>query len=106
MLGFPPANASLPQYSRRKVVAIWAAAAVPMALLGWIVNPLLAHPIDSLTGLPGTARILLMTIGLVWQFVLVLLLVRREAGSLSWPVLRSRLWLNSPTNPRTGGPET
>jgi membrane protease YdiL (CAAX protease family) len=95
---------SLPQYSRGQVILVWGAAAAPMALLGWVANPLVAGPIDQAAGIPGTARILLMTLGLVWQFVLVLLLLRVEAGSLSWPVLRDRLWLRAPRHPRTGQP--
>lgn len=43
-----------------------------------------------------------LTIGLVWQFVLVLALVRREQGSLRWPVVRDALWLRSPRSPRSG----
>lgn len=96
---------SLPQYSRRRVLLVWAAAAVPMALLGWVVSPLVSGPIDARAGIPGTARVLLMTLGLAWQFALVLLLVRTEAGALSWPVLRDRLWLRTPRHPRTGRPD-
>ena len=95
---------SLPQYSRKQVFLVWGAAAAPMALLGWVVNPLVAGPIDEAAGIPGTARVLLMTLGLAWQFVFVLLLVRYEARTLSWPVLRDRLWLCTPRNPRTGLP--
>ena len=94
-------DSSLPQYSRSQVVSVWAAAALPMAGLGWVVNPLLAHLIDDATGIHGTARILLMTVGLVWQFVLALLLVRREVPTLTWPALRERLWLGQPRSPRT-----
>jgi len=39
---------------------------------------------------------------LVWQCALVLILVRREQGSLSWPVLKEALWLQAPRSPRTG----
>lgn len=99
------AGVSLPQYSRMQVVLIWGAAAVPMALLGWIVNPLVAGPIDGKSGIPGTARVLLMTLGLAWQFVMVLLLVRHEARSLSWRILRDRLWLCTPRHPRSGLPD-
>lgn len=95
---------SLPQYSRKQVILVWGAAAAPMALLGWVVNPLVAGPVDEMAGIPGTARVLLMTLGLAWQFVLVLLLVRHEAGTLSWPTLRDRLWLRTPRHPRTGQP--
>lgn len=100
-----PAQAALPQYAVRKVVGLWAAAALPMAVLGWIVNPLLADPIDDATGIHGTARTLLMTLGLVWQFVLVMLLIRREVRTVSWPVLRERLWLGPPRSPRTNQPD-
>ncbi len=75
-----------------------------MAALGWVATPLLARPIDGAAGIPGTGRLMLMTLGLVWQFVLAMLLVRREAGALSWLVLRDRLWLGPPRNPRTGEP--
>jgi membrane protease YdiL (CAAX protease family) len=95
----------LPQYSPARVAGIWAAAALPMAALGWVGTPLLAPPIDRTTGVPGTARILLLTLGLIWQFVLVILLLRRETRVLSWRVLRERLWLGPPRNPRTGQPD-
>jgi uncharacterized protein len=41
-------------------------------------------------------------VGLVWQFVLVMILVRREQGTLRWAVLRDALWLRAPRSPRTG----
>jgi membrane protease YdiL (CAAX protease family) len=43
-----------------------------------------------------------LTVGLVWQFVLVLLLVHRERGSVRWSVLRDALWLHAPRSPKTG----
>jgi len=73
-----------------------------MAGLGWVVSPWLAESLDREAGIPGTTRILLMTVGLIWQFVIVLVLVRREAGRLSWWSLRDRLWLQTPRHPRTG----
>ena len=76
----------MPQYSPGQVVGIWAAAALRMAALGWVGSPLLARPIDGAAGIPGTGRVMLMTLGLVWQFALALLLVHREGGALSWSV--------------------
>ena len=87
------------------MAGLWTVAVLPMAALGWVANPWLAYPIDGATGIHGTARVLLMTVGLVWQFVVVMLVVRREAGALSWPVLRERLWLGPPRRPRTGQPD-
>ena len=98
----PPADErALPQLGLRGIIGVWAAAALPMGLLAWVVAPLLA---DQLSG-PGAlvrALIITLTAGLVWQFVLVMTLVRREQGTLRWPVLRDALWLRAPRAPRTG----
>jgi CAAX protease family protein len=98
----PPAvERALPQLGLRGIIAVWAAAAVPMGLFAWVAAPLLA---DQLTGPNALVRALIITLtaGLVWQFVLVMALVRREQGTLRWPVLRDALWLRSPRAPRTG----
>src|SRR4029450_5235051 len=89
------------QYSLLKILAVWAAAAVPMGLLAWVVAPWLA---DQLGGdEPLTAALLiLLTVGLIWQFVLVLILLRRELGSLEWALVRDALWLRPPRDPKTG----
>jgi uncharacterized protein len=84
------------QYTRSQVLAIWAAAALPMAALAWIVTPLLAGPSPSA---PRQAETLIgaLCAGLIWQFVLVLILVGREQGTLRPSVLRSALWLQRPS---------
>jgi hypothetical protein len=41
-------------------------------------------------------------VGMSWQFVVALFVLRRELGSLRWDVLRKRLWLNLPRDPKTG----
>jgi len=91
----------IPQYSRRQVFGIWAAAAIPMAVLSWVVAPFVA---DRIGGEAPLTRSLLvaLTAGLVWQCVLVLTLVAREQRSLAWPVLKQALWLRRPQSPRTG----
>ena len=87
-----PTGVHIPQLTRRGVLGVWAAATVPMGLLAWVVAPLVA---DQLSGPGALARALMaaLTIGLVWQFVLVVVLVRREQGTLRWPVVREALWL-------------
>ena len=67
------------------MLAVWAAAALPMAALSWVGAPLLARAFTGPTALPR-ALILALLAGLVWQFLLVLLVVHREQGSLRWPV--------------------
>ena len=89
------------QYSRRKIAGVWAAAALPMAALAWVVAPAVAHRLDGPAALPR-ALIASLTIGLVWQFVLVLFLVHRERGSVRWSVLKDALWLTAPRSPKTG----
>ena len=72
-----------------------------MAALAWVVAPLVAHGLDGPGALPR-ALIGCLTVGMAWQFVLVVALVRREQGSLRWPVLRDALWLRRPRSPRNG----
>lgn len=100
----PGEPVAFPQYSIAGVLGVWAAAALPMALLGWAASPALSGTLDRACGIPGTSRLMLLTIGLIWQFGLVLLLARREAGSLSWNTLKERLWLGGPRDPRSGEP--
>jgi membrane protease YdiL (CAAX protease family) len=91
------------QYSRSAILAIWAAAALPMAAAAWLVTPLLADRFGGDDIVPmAKALIVSLTIGLVWQFVLVVVLVRREQGTLRWSSTRDALWLRSPRSPRSG----
>ncbi|MEQ1901927.1 MAG: CPBP family intramembrane glutamic endopeptidase [Devosia sp.] len=91
-----------PQYSLPKILAIWALAAVPMGLLGWVAFPILSanFNLDPLGA--GVLRISLLGVGLVWLFVLSLIIVRHEEGDLRWSTIKRRLWLNGPRDPRTG----
>lgn len=95
----PQAAIAVTQFRRRSVLAIWAAAALPMAALAWIVAPAFADG----TGAPLARSLLIcLTIGLVWQFILVLILVGYEQRTLRWSRLREALWLRKPVNPRNG----
>ncbi len=88
----------IPQLSRLGVLAVWAAAAIPMGLLAWLAAPLVA---DRLSGPGSFARALLalLTVGLVWQFILIVILLYREQGTLRWRVAREALWLRAPVTP-------
>ena len=92
---------SLPQYSRRRILGTWAAAALPMALLAWVAAPLLVRTFEGPGAWPRSI-LLCLTAGMVWQFVLVLLVVRREQGSLRWSTTKEALWLRPPQSPRSG----
>src|ERR687887_2228469 len=93
----------IPQYSRRAILAIWAAAALPMAALAWIVAPVVADHLAGEGNVPmAKALLACLTVGLIWQFVLVAGLLYREQRSLRWSVVRDALWLRSPRSPRSG----
>src|SRR5215210_9570515 len=62
------------QYSLAKILGIWAAAALPMGALAWVVAPLVAAQLDGPVPL-SRALLVGLTVGLIWQFELVMVLV-------------------------------
>jgi membrane protease YdiL (CAAX protease family) len=73
-----------------------------MALLGWVVAPALGANSEQ----PGLVRLAVMTAGLVWQFVLVLIVLGREGIDRSWSSIRRSLWLTGPRSPKSGIPRS
>jgi CAAX protease family protein len=93
----------IPQYRLRGIFAVWAAAALPMAALAWLVAPALEDRFAGDGNVPmAKALLVLLTGGLIWQFVLVVVLLGREQRTLQWSTLREALWLRSPRSPRSG----
>src|SRR3712207_2900457 len=70
------------QYSLAQILAVWAAAAIPMAVLAWVIAPLLGALLGGGDTAFIKALLLCLTAGLIWQLVLTLILVRREQGTL------------------------
>jgi membrane protease YdiL (CAAX protease family) len=96
-------SVEIPQYRRSAIFAVWAAAALPMAALAWLVAPALEGRFAGEGNVPlAKALFVSLTIGLVWQFVLVAILVGREQRTLRWSTIREALWLRSPRSPRSG----
>jgi membrane protease YdiL (CAAX protease family) len=93
--------AAVRQYSLAQIMGVWAAAALPMGVLAWVVAPWLRDQLGGDEPL-AQALLILLTAGLVWQFVLVLILTRRELGGLQWSRVREALWLRAPRDPRSG----
>ena len=89
------------QYSLTKILAIWASVTVPMGVLAWVVGPAII-PHTSLH--PGLVHWMLIVVGMMWQFVVSLAVLRRELGGLHWLTLKKRIWLNLPRSPSTGKP--
>ena len=87
------------QYSLPKILGIWASVTVPMAVLAFVVAPAIM-PHTSLH--PGLVHWIAMVVGMMWQFVVSLAMLRHELGGLRWAAVKERIWLNVPRDPRTG----
>ncbi len=90
------------QYGLSKIAGIWAAAALPMAILSWVVYPLVSPDFETDPLRSGVTKMLLIDLGLIWLFVLSMIIVRHEEGDLSWATLKRRLRLDAPRDPGTG----
>jgi membrane protease YdiL (CAAX protease family) len=87
------------QYPLKKILTIWALAAIPGGLLYWLGLPLLEKRI----AFPVAYLIMIFTgLGLVWEFILVLAIIKKEEGDIRWPTIKNRLWLQPPSDPKTG----
>jgi membrane protease YdiL (CAAX protease family) len=89
------------QYSLWQILGIWALVALPTALLAWVVAPIII-PYSPLQ--PGITYWLMMIAGMAWQFVVSLVIIYRELGTLRWSAIRQRTWLQTPRDPRTDQP--
>ena len=92
------------QYSLAKILGIWALAAIPMGILSWIIFPAVSPDYRSDPLGAGVTRIVLLTVGLIWLFVLSMIIVRQEEGDLRWATVKRRLRLNTPRDPKSGEP--
>ena len=90
------------QYSLARILGIWALATVPMALMSWVVFPAVSPDFNTDPLGASVTRFVLLTVGLIWLFVLSMIIVYREEGNLRWGIIRQRLWLNTPCDPKTG----
>jgi membrane protease YdiL (CAAX protease family) len=96
-------SVEIPQLRIPGIFAVWAAAALPIAALAWLVAPALEDRFAGIGIVPMfKALIVCLTAGLVWQFVLVAILVGREQRTLRWSTVREALWLRSPRSPHSG----
>ncbi|WP_018908598.1 CPBP family intramembrane glutamic endopeptidase [Salinispora arenicola] len=100
--GSPQQELSNPstQYSLAKILTIWIAVTLPMGLGYWVITPAVADgPYDTVV-----LATVVLTVGLVWQFVLAMLILRREEGSIGPSAMARRMWLQIPRDPVTGRP--
>ena len=88
------------QYTLWQILGIWLAAGAPMWLLGWVAYPALSPGLSAIDA--GLLRMKLLTVGLIWQFVLAMIILYREEGNVQLDTIRRRFWLNHPVSARTG----
>jgi len=90
------------QYSLGRIILIWFLGTAPMFLLAYVVTPLI---IEVFNIPPETPPFLVfwpfMILGLVWQFVLSLIIVKKECGDIKWSTIKRRMWYSKPRNPMT-----
>jgi uncharacterized protein len=88
------------QYTLWQILGIWLVGGAPIWILAWAVYPTLRQGLPALDS--GLLWMKLMLVGLVWQFVLSMLILYREEGNIRIATIRRRFWLNNPVSPRTG----
>lgn len=84
------------QYTLLQILGIWASVALPMGLIYWVILPIL---LSRGNVSPFTYLFLIMT-ALIWEGVVAYIL-RREIKPFSWQGVKERLWLFTPSDPRT-----
>jgi len=89
------------QYSLAKIAVIWALAAVPMPILAFLFAPMIP---TSSTAHAVLVVWYLMIAGMIWQFILSLILLHQECGLRNWEAIKARIWLQTPQDPRKKTP--
>jgi membrane protease YdiL (CAAX protease family) len=88
------------QYKLWQILGIWFAGGAPMWLLGWVAYPALSAGLSSSEA--AFLRIELLTVGLIWEFILAMVVLYRDEGNLRLTTISRRFWLNHPVSPTTG----
>jgi membrane protease YdiL (CAAX protease family) len=95
----PALSSEKDQYTPWQILGIWASVALPMGLIHWVVTPILIPRVDIE---PGFLYLILITTGLVWEGIVAYMILRWEVKPFTWENIKDRVWLYTPTNPKTG----
>lgn len=87
------------QYSFKKIIIIWISSALPMPVLAFVITPYLIPKINLH---PGIVYWIAIIIGMIWQFVLSLIILKRDGYELRWSTIKKRMKYQKPKNPKTG----
>lgn len=102
LVGFAPVSDQQErQFTLAQIVGLWTAAAIPMALLAWLVVPVV---VDQVAFPAVLVYWLVLMIGVAWQTAVSLWVIARHEGSLNWETVRRFVRLNAPRDPKTGVP--
>ena len=88
------------QYNLWQILTIWLTGSALMWIMGWVIYPALSRNLPVVEA--GLLRMKLLTVGLIWQFVLSMLILYLEEGNLRLATIRRRFWLNNPISPKNG----
>jgi len=88
------------QYNLWQILTIWLTGSAPMWIMGWVIYPALSRNLSVVEA--GLLRMKLLTVGLIWQFVLSMIILYLEEGNLRLATIRRRFWLNNPISPKSG----
>lgn len=88
------------QYPLWQILGIWLVAGIPMWLLGWLAYPAMSTGLSVADA--ALMRVRLMTIGLMWQFVLSMIILYHEERNIRLRTISRRFWLNHPIDAKSG----
>jgi membrane protease YdiL (CAAX protease family) len=87
------------QYTLKKILIIWILSALPMAILAFVITPILIPIIDLP---PLIIYWLAIIFGLIWQFFLSIIILKKEGHDVSWFTIQKRMKFQKPRNPTSG----
>lgn len=87
------------QYSLKKILIIWALSAIPMGVLAFVITP---RVVAITNWSPLIVYWIAIIIGLVWQFILSLIILKRDGHQLNWQTVVTRMKYQRPVNAKTG----
>lgn len=87
------------QYSLKYILIIWALSAIPMGVLAFVITP----KVVAIANWPALIVYwIAVIIGLAWQFILSLIILKRDGHELNWQTVVTRMKYQRPVNPKTG----
>ena len=86
-------------YSLKKILLIWAASAIPMGVLAYVITP---EIVKFTEWSPVIVYWFAVNLGLVWQFILALIVLKLDGNKLNWQTVVTRMKYQRPINPKTG----